>query len=71
MIGHNPGLQDCALFVTGSGAADQLEALHLKFPTAGLAVIDFPVAQWSGIGRRGGRLERFSTPRGLAAEASR
>ncbi len=36
-----------------------------KYPTAGLAVIDFPAAQWRDVGRGMGRLERFVTPKAL------
>ncbi|CAD7023342.1 histidine phosphatase family protein [Pseudorhizobium halotolerans] len=58
LIGHNPGLQDLALMLTG-------DALAAKYPTAALAVIDFPVADWRQVGPGSGLLTRFVTPRSL------
>ncbi|GJE55948.1 MULTISPECIES: SixA phosphatase family protein [Methylobacterium] len=71
VIGHNPGFQDLALFLVGSGPATLREDLHEKFPTAGLAVIAFAVEHWGDVGRGGGRLERFVTPRGLTEAEAR
>ncbi|GEP00712.1 SixA phosphatase family protein [Methylobacterium haplocladii] len=71
VIGHNPGFQDLALLLARSGDATARQSLREKFPTAGLAVIDLPVAGWSGVGRGGGRLERYVTPRMLAEAGER
>ncbi|GEP10278.1 SixA phosphatase family protein [Methylobacterium gnaphalii] len=71
VIGHNPGLQELALQLIGEGSAPLRSKLREKFPTAGLAVIDVPADRWSGLGRAGGRLERFATPRELADNATR
>jgi phosphohistidine phosphatase len=71
VIGHNPGFQDLALLLVGSGDATSRENLREKFPTAGLAVIDFAVARWDAVDRGGGRLERFVTPRDLAEVEAR
>lgn len=71
VIGHNPGFQDLALFLVGSGSATLREDLHEKFPTAGLAVIAFAVERWGDVERGGGRLERFVTPRGLTEAEAR
>jgi len=38
-------------------------------PTSGLVVIDCPIDDWSHLHPRSGRLERFITPRLLAAAA--
>ncbi|GLS46901.1 SixA phosphatase family protein [Methylobacterium brachythecii] len=65
VIGHNPGLQDFAMLLIGEGSPSLRANLREKFPTAGLAVIDVPADHWSGIGRAGGRLERFVVPRDL------
>lgn len=65
LIGHNPGMHALARFLTGGGGDEALARLAAKFPTAALAVIDFDVAEWSGLGRRKGRLERFVTPKDL------
>lgn len=65
ILAHNPGMQDLALALTGGGDAASRESMAAKYPTAGLAVIDFPAAQWRDVGRGMGRLERFVTPRAL------
>ena len=66
MIGHNPGFQELARRLAGDG--DALARLGQKFPTAGLAVIDCPVASWADVHAGGGRLERFVTPKSLGGE---
>jgi len=65
MIGHNPGFEDLAEILIGEGDRDGILRLGQKYPTAGLAVIDFPQAGWADIGRGTGRLERFVTPKSL------
>jgi phosphohistidine phosphatase len=41
-----------------------------KFPTGGLAMISFEADRWAGVSSGSGRLERFVTPRVLAAALS-
>jgi phosphohistidine phosphatase len=65
MIGHNPGFEDLAGLLVSDGDADGMSRIGHKFPTAGLAVIDFPEASWKDVKRRSGRLERFMTPKSL------
>ena len=65
LIGHNPGLGSLAASLCGSGAKKTLERMSTKFPTAGLAVIDFDVAHWSDIANGAGRLEAFVRPKDL------
>lgn len=65
ILGHNPGLQELALLLTDAENADARRRLAEKFPTAGLAVIDFGAADWQGIHEGSGGLERFVTPRSL------
>ncbi|WP_037081407.1 SixA phosphatase family protein [Neorhizobium vignae] len=65
VIGHNPGLQELAQSLVKAGDTDALEKMAAKYPTAGLAVIDFDTEGWQGIGKATGRLERFVTPRSL------
>jgi phosphohistidine phosphatase len=42
LIGHNPGLQDLAVDLVGSGDVGLRERLLTKFPTGALATIDVP-----------------------------
>lgn len=67
MLAHNPGTQELALGLSGAQSdAPAKAAMAEKYPTAGLAIIDFPAAQWPGVRFGGGRLVRFVTPRSLA-----
>jgi phosphohistidine phosphatase len=66
VVGHNPGLQEAASLLMASGDISARQSLMEKFPTAALAVIDFPVDSWAGIRPNGGRIDRFVTPRMLS-----
>ncbi|MEA2937094.1 MAG: phosphohistidine phosphatase [Alphaproteobacteria bacterium] len=67
VIGHNPGLQEAARRLIASGDLDARERLNEGLPTSGLVVIDFAGDDWGTLHPRGGRLERFVTPRSLKA----
>ncbi|MBW8852883.1 MAG: hypothetical protein JF604_00810 [Bradyrhizobium sp.] len=51
-----------------SGDVEARQRLIEKFPTAALAVIDFPLDDWSKIHPKSGRLDRFVLPRALDSE---
>ncbi|MFD2250460.1 phosphohistidine phosphatase [Pseudochelatococcus lubricantis] len=68
LVGHNPGFEDLARFLIGSGSEEARERLAQKYPTGGLAVIDFDIGDWRDIETRSGSLNRFVTPRSLADE---
>ena len=63
LIGHNPGMQDLALELIGSGDIDAREDLKEKLPTSGLIVIDFAFDDWVSLHDKAGRLARFVSPR--------
>lgn len=65
VVGHNPGLQDCALRLVKSGDQTARARLKAQFPTAALAVIDFDLESWAGLTWGSGRLERFATPKDI------
>jgi phosphohistidine phosphatase len=67
VIGHNPGLHDAAEFLIAAGDVTLREGLREKFPTGALAVIDFAVDAWNRIHDHSGRLDRYVTPRSIAA----
>jgi phosphohistidine phosphatase len=67
LIGHNPGMQDAAEWLMASGDVELREQLREKFPTAGFAVIDFALDRWNRVHAHSGRLDRFITPRLIAA----
>jgi phosphohistidine phosphatase len=68
LVGHNPGLHDLARLLIASGDVEARERLNEGLPTSGLAVIDFAGKDWRKVHPRGGRLERFVSPRSLAAD---
>lgn len=41
VVGHNPALQELALYLAGSGEKDALAILHGKFPTCAVAELEF------------------------------
>jgi phosphohistidine phosphatase len=65
LIGHNPTMQDTALELIGSGNPALRDEIAAKFPTAGLAVIDFDIHKWSELRPRTGRVVAFFRPREL------
>jgi phosphohistidine phosphatase len=67
VVGHNPGLYDLARLLIASGDVEARERLNEGLPTSGLAVIDFAGDTWRKLHPHGGRLERFVSPRSLAA----
>jgi len=67
VVGHNPGLHDVAVALIASGDIDARERVAEKLPTSGLVVIDLAFDDWSRLHLHSGRLERFVTPRLIAA----
>ena len=65
LIGHNPGFADLATELTGHGDRYAAARIAQKYPTCGLAVLDFAVENWRDVAARGGRLDRFVTPASL------
>ena len=63
LVGHNPGLQSLALELTATANRADLTWMWEKYPTGGLAVIDFDIESWRGVYPATGKLERFVTPR--------
>ncbi len=67
VIGHNPGLHNLALQLIAGGDVGMRKELNEKLPTSGLVVIDLPVDDWALLHPHAGRLERFVSPRLIAA----
>jgi phosphohistidine phosphatase len=65
LVGHNPAMEGLADKLIGSGDKALREELALKYPTAGLAVIDFKGKSWARIAPGAGKLIAFVKPRGL------
>ena len=63
LVGHNPGMEQLALLLSGSGTLrDEIAA---KYPTAALAEIAFETNHWHDVAQGAGRLARFIRPREL------
>jgi phosphohistidine phosphatase len=65
LIGHNPVIQETAISLIGRGNPDLAGAIAEKFPTAGLAVIDFDGDGWADVKPKSGRIVAFFRPREL------
>lgn len=65
VIGHNPAIQETAARLVGAGNKDLASELAAKFPTAGLAVIDFGFGNWRELRPGAGRIVAFFRPRDL------
>ena len=65
VIGHNPGLENVAGLLAPKGEEEALARLREKYPTAGLAVIAFDIAEWVDVAPGTGQLESFVTPKTL------
>jgi phosphohistidine phosphatase len=65
MVGHNPGFADLLRLLVGDGDRLAYTKAMTKYPTAGLAVIDFAAGTWRELSPRSGRLDRFVTPKSL------
>ena len=66
LVGHNPGLEDLALWLVPESDEPPRAALELKYPTATIAEIAFEGA-WSDLVSGTARLTRFVRPRDLDA----
>ena len=69
VVGHNPGLEDCARKLArppGDAQGRKLhEALRQNYPTGAVAVLDFDVADWNRVEAGEGELEHFVSPKDL------
>lgn len=65
LVGHNPTFEDLADILAGSGDLAGLDRMRRKFPTAALAVIDFPVGRWAQVQPAQGYLRAFVRPKDL------
>ena len=69
VVGHNPGLERCAMALAAppeeKRRRKRYDAMAEKFPTGALAVLDFAVDRWSDVVSRGGELDAFVRPKDL------
>jgi phosphohistidine phosphatase len=69
MVGHNPGMEDCATSLAREPVRRKErarhEALEEKFPTCALAILDFDVGRWRDVTPSSGKLVDFVRPKDL------
>ncbi|MBT3358779.1 MAG: histidine phosphatase family protein [Rhodospirillales bacterium] len=65
IVGHNPGMEELAHFLAGSGDEEAYSRMAVKFPTAALAVLQTDIAHWRDIERDGAQLIAFVSPHDL------
>ncbi len=70
LVGHNPGMHELAVALAGQGEAAARGALADNLPTAGLAIFDFDVDDWSEVALRRGRLMLFVSPKQIKQTSS-
>jgi phosphohistidine phosphatase len=63
LVGHNPGMHELAMTLTGSGDAAARKALEDNLPTSGLAIFDFAISDWNDVAFRRGKLMMFVSPK--------
>ncbi|HYG47228.1 MAG TPA: histidine phosphatase family protein [Allosphingosinicella sp.] len=68
LVGHNPGLEEIALRLSGRDADGLRGEVEVKYPTGTVAEIVLPVERWAEVKEGIGRIERFIRPRDLDPE---
>jgi phosphohistidine phosphatase len=63
LVGHNPGMHELALALTGKGDAAARKELARNLPTSGLAILDFEIEDWDDVSFGRGRLVTLVTPK--------
>jgi len=67
LVGHNPGIEELAVSLAGSGVYSELRRMAAKFPTCAVAALDFSVDAWDDIELKTALLALFVTPAELEA----
>jgi phosphohistidine phosphatase len=65
LIGHNPGMEGLTSILAESAEPEVAERFEKKFPTAGIAVLDFEDTPWAAIEEKQAWLFAFETPKHL------
>jgi len=65
IIGHNPAMNILAHDLNDGKNREDHKRLIEKFPTAALAILDFPTEKWKKIDRKMAKLDQFICPKDL------
>jgi len=68
LVGHNPGLEQLVLRLVPHGADGARGEVAIKYPTASLVELMFPVERWDQVADGSADLVRFVRPRDLDPE---
>lgn len=63
LVGHNPGCELLVDLLAGERDPAAAEAISVKYPTSGIAVLEFE-SDWAALAPRAARLTVFAVPRG-------
>lgn len=67
LVGHNPGLEQLALFLSNPHSNPTMyKRIREKYPTAALTVLTLEEGGWDSLKERACALDRFRRPRDLA-----
>jgi phosphohistidine phosphatase len=66
VVGHNPGIAESAIALSGEGDPGMLAEMRAHFPAPALAIVDFQMESWTEIEAGEGYLDRFVTKTMLA-----
>ena len=67
IIGHNPGMEDVAKLLMKDDDGEAGARMRRKFPTAGIAVLNLPVDDWTEVKSHIAELADFVTPKSLTS----
>lgn len=62
-VGHNPGIQQCALQLAGAGPQEMLQDLILSLPTGSLVILRSAAAHWRDVAPGECELMEFVQPK--------
>jgi phosphohistidine phosphatase len=62
VVGHNPDMQEVALWLAGEDESPESLALRHKFPTAAFAIFNLDLTSWKELGPKRASLKRFAIP---------
>ena len=62
-VGHNPCMEELALWLAEGETEPEARMMHEKFPTSAIAVFDLRDGGWSRLGPESVAFRRFTTPK--------
>ncbi len=65
VVGHNPCMEEVALWLAGNANASSVSQMHVKFPTCALATFELTAGGWDELAPKTVSFVRFITPRML------